>query len=93
MACPRGAAIKKTQQCTLVEPVGDAVVDVLLTPVVCDLDGSRERVELEVQVIIVDERLQQIKQTQIDRVNSVHWYICTALYTVCGHSDSSAQVM
>ena len=73
MACPHRAATKKIQQCTLVEPVGDAIVDVLLSPVVCDLDWSRERVELEVQVIIVDERLQHIKQTQNNRVNSVHW--------------------
>jgi len=45
-------------QHTFVEPVGDAVVKILLSPVVGDLDWSCERVQLEIQVIIVDECLQ-----------------------------------
>ena len=48
---------------TLVEPIGDAVVEVLFSAVVGHLDGSRERVELEIQVVVVDERLQQNKHT------------------------------
>jgi len=45
-------------QHTFIEPVSDAVVKILLSTVVGDLDWSCERVELEIQVIIVHKCLQ-----------------------------------
>jgi len=43
---------------TFVEPVRDAVVNIVFAPVVCDLHRSGERIRLEIQVVFVHERLQ-----------------------------------
>lgn len=47
---------------TFVEPVGDAVINVLVAIIVGDLYWRGERIPLKIEIIIIHKRLHHIKQ-------------------------------